>query len=188
MPQFSPSTIFSDVYLITPKRFEDERGFFMESFRASWLENIAPHQQIVQENRSFSKAGVLRGLHYQLEQSQGKLIQLLSGEIYDVLVDMRQHSPTFGRWQGFHLKAESLQQLWVPAGFAHGFYSLRDSEVLYRCTHYYHAESERSLSWNDPQLEIAWPLLRDSNQQITAPLISAKDQQAVYFSQADYFQ
>lgn len=190
MPIYQPSKQFPEVFLIAPEQFSDERGFFMESFRASWLQRLAPNDkglQVVQENRSFSQAGVLRGLHYQLQQPQGKLIQLLCGEIYDVLVDMRRSSATFGQWQGFHLTAKSLQQLWVPPGFAHGFYALQDSEVLYRCTAYYHALSERSLRWNDEQLKISWPLLTDSKQQPIVPLLSSKDQQACSFAKADYF-
>lgn len=181
MPQIKQSDIFPDVYLLSPQRFEDERGFFMESYRASWLSEIAAGAEIVQENRSFSKQGVLRGLHYQLEQPQGKLIQVLSGVIFDVLVDMRQSSTTFGQWQSFMLDAKDYQQLWIPPGFAHGFYALTDVDMLYRCSSYYHAASERSLKWDDTDLAIAWPL-------ISAPIISIKDQQASSFSQADYFQ
>ena len=170
---------FSDVYLLTPSMYSDERGFFMESFRASWLENIAPGVQFVQDNHSFSHAGVLRGLHYQLQQPQGKLVRVMRGRILDVVVDMRLSSPTFGQWEGFELSADNRHQLWIPPGYAHGFYTLEDADCLYRCTHYYHAASERVLRWNDPQLAIQWP--------VEQPLVSAKDQQGLVFAEADYF-
>lgn len=182
MPTIEPSTVFADVYLLNHHPYCDERGYFSESYRASWWQERAPEITWLQENRSYSQANVLRGLHYQLEQPQAKLIEVLSGAIFDVVVDLRRSSPTFGRWQGFVLDSKQHQQLFIPAGFAHGFYALSAAEVLYRCSAYYHLASERSVHWNDPELDIHWPLLSS-----VAPLLSAKDQQAVAFKDADYF-
>lgn len=182
MVAITPTQQFSDVYLIQPQKHSDERGFFMESFRESWLAEIAPKQRFVQDNHSFSKQNVLRGLHYQLEQPQAKLVRVVHGRIFDVVVDMRRSSPTFGKWQGFELSADNHLQLWIPEGFAHGFYTLSETaECLYRCTHYYHAPSEQSVRFDDPHLNIHWPLLAE-------PLLSPKDANASSFNQAKYFQ
>lgn len=176
------SSVFADVYLIQTPRYTDERGFFMETFRASWFEEIAPELSFLQDNHSYSTQGVLRGLHYQLQQPQGKLVRVMRGKIFDVVVDLRLNSTTFGLWQGFELSADNQRQLWIPPGFAHGFYTLStEADCFYRCTDYYHAESERSIRWDDHSLGIQWPLLGE------APLISLKDQQARSFDQAEYF-
>lgn len=163
-----------DVKLITPKVFSDSRGFFFECWSQkqydALLNDHAP-LNFVQDNHSCSEKNVLRGLHFQSKFPQGKLVRVLSGEIYDVVVDLRQSSTTFGQWQGFYLSAENKKILWVPPGFAHGFYTLKDNtQVFYKCTEYYHPEDEHSLIWNDPTLAIDWPLLSDQQ-----PDLSKKD-------------
>jgi dTDP-4-dehydrorhamnose 3,5-epimerase len=156
-------TSLRDVKLIQPQRFGDSRGWFAEVFNQATFANVGLATQFVQDNQSYSTKGVLRGLHYQLGRPQGKLSRVLSGHIWDVAVDLRRDSPDFGRWAGFHLKTQStaddLQLLWIPEGFAHGFLVLSDSaEVLYKTTNLYHPVGERSIFWNDPTLNIAWPL------------------------------
>lgn len=184
--ELTRSSVFADVYLLKTPTHTDERGFFTETFRANWFEKIAPNVTFLQDNHSYSKRGVLRGLHYQLEQPQGKLVRVVRGKIFDVIVDLRKRSDTFGLWQGFELSAENQNQLWIPAGFAHGFYTLsEEADCLYRCTDYYHAASERSIRWDDPDLAIQWPLIKERS--ISSPLLSSKDQQASSFKQADYF-
>lgn len=179
------SSVFADVYLLEAPKYTDERGFFMETFRASWFDKIAPELTFLQDNHSYSTQGVLRGLHYQLQRPQGKLVRVMRGKIFDVVVDLRKNSATFGLWQGFELSADNQLQLWIPPGFAHGFYTLSaEADCLYRCTDYYHAQSERSIRWNDKDLNIQWPLTTGLNQ---APLVSLKDQQANSFKQAEYF-
>lgn len=152
-------TKIPDVKLLEPQVFGDERGFFMETFRDEWFrENIAD-RTFVQENHSKSIKGVLRGLHYQTENTQGKLVRVVSGAVFDVAVDMREGSPTFGQWVGEVLSAENKRQLWVPEGFAHGFYVLTDeAEFTYKCTDYYNPKAEHSLIWNDETVGIEWPL------------------------------
>lgn len=180
MAKITRSSQFAQVCLFTLDVFQDERGFFMESFRHSWLDDIAPNLHFVQDNHSLSKRHVLRGLHYQLEKPQGKLVRVIQGQIYDVVVDMRKNSTTFGQWQGFHLNAQTPQLLWIPPGFAHGFYTLSDeAQCLYRCTEYYHPHSERCVHYADPRLSIDWPFQ-------VPPVVSAKDQQGCAFAQADY--
>ena len=153
-------TTIPEVKLITPKRFGDDRGFFMETFRDNWFRENVADVTFVQDNHSKSAQGVLRGLHYQIKQPQGKLVCVTVGEVFDVAVDLRRSSPTFGQWVGELLTAENGRQLWVPAGFAHGFYVLSDSaEFTYKCTDYYAPEHERSLIWNDADVGIDWPLL-----------------------------
>jgi dTDP-4-dehydrorhamnose 3,5-epimerase len=157
------NTTLQDVRLIQPRRFGDSRGWFAEVFNQLTFEAAGLPTQFVQDNQSFSIKGVLRGLHYQLGKPQGKLVRVLSGHIWDVAVDLRSNSPDFGKWAGFHLKAQSadddLQLLWIPEGFAHGFLVLSDTaEVLYKTTNLYHPAGERSILWNDPTLNIAWPL------------------------------
>lgn len=156
------ATAIPEVLILEPKVFGDERGFFVESFnknafcRATGLE-----LDFVQDNHSRSKGGTLRGLHYQLEQEQGKLVRVTHGHVFDVAVDMRKHSPTFGRGVSVELTGENHRQLWVPAGFAHGFLVLSESaDFLYKTTDYYHPASEKTLQWNDPALQIAWPIER----------------------------
>jgi dTDP-4-dehydrorhamnose 3,5-epimerase len=162
-------TALPDVLVLEPKVFGDQRGFFLESWneRAFAVAGIRAH--FVQDNHSRSGRGVLRGLHYQLQQAQGKLVRVIAGEIYDVAVDLRRGAPTFGRWVGLNLSAENRRMMWVPPGFAHGFLVVSDAaEVLYKATDYYAPEHERTIAWNDPELAIAWPLAGP-------PMLSAKD-------------
>ena len=157
-----------DVILLEPKRFGDDRGFFMEMFHAKRYEEAGIAGPFVQDNFSRSAKGILRGLHFQEPNAQGKLVQVLAGAVYDVAVDIRRGSPTFGRWVGVELSADNRRQLWVPAGFAHGFCVLSESaDFHYKCTDFYEPASERGIAWNDPEVGIAWP--------VTAPLLSSKD-------------
>lgn len=173
----------SDVMVFEPKVFGDERGFFFESFNHKVFEEVLGRQvSFVQDNHSRSVKGVLRGLHYQVKQPQGKLVRVISGEVFDVAVDLRRRSPTFGQWVGIHLSAENKKQLWIPEGFAHGFVVLSEvAEFVYKTTDYWAPEHERSLAWNDPKVAIDWPLDR-------APRLSGKDQQAVSLTAADVFE
>lgn len=160
-----------DVVLMTPKVFGDERGFFMETFRQSEFEENCGQHTFVQDNHSKSTQGTLRGLHYQHQQPQGKLVRVIKGEVFDVAVDMRQNSRTFGKWVGVLLSEDSKQMLWVPPGFAHGFYvTSEEAEFQYKCTDYYKPGDEYSLQWNDPSLGIDWPLIGQR-----PPKLSAKD-------------
>lgn len=162
-------TKIPDVKLLEPQVFGDEHGFFMETFRDEWFKENVANRTFVQENHSKSVKGVLRGLHYQTENTQGKLVRVVSGAVFDVAVDMREFSPTFGQWVGEILSAENKRQLWVPEGFAHGFYVLTDeAEFTYKCTDYYNPKSEHSLIWNDETVGIEWPLEGE-------PSLSAKD-------------
>jgi dTDP-4-dehydrorhamnose 3,5-epimerase len=178
---FTPTTI-PDVLLIEPRVFEDERGFFYESFNARrWHEGTGFEPHFVQDNHSRSVRGVLRGLHYQRHQPQGKLVRVVVGEIFDVAVDLRRSSPTFGQWVGARLSAANHRQLYIPEGFAHGFLTLSgQAEVLYKATAFYTPGDERSIIWNDAELAIVWP----GGQR---PLLSAKDACAPAFTDADYF-
>ncbi|MGX9460157.1 dTDP-4-dehydrorhamnose 3,5-epimerase [Shewanella sp. A14] len=154
-------TRIPDVKIIEPSVFADERGFFMETWNQKKFEELVTgkHTQFVQDNHSKSKKGILRGLHYQTENTQGKLVRVVSGEVFDVAVDIRKGSPTFGQWVGEYLSAENKRQLWVPEGFAHGFYVTSDeAEFVYKCSNYYHPDSEVSILWNDPDIGIKWPL------------------------------
>ena len=172
-----------DVVLLTPQVFGDERGFFMETFRQSEFETHCGPYQFVQDNHSKSKQGILRGLHYQHQQPQGKLVRVTQGEVFDVAVDMRKSSATFGQWVGAHLSAENKQMLWVPPGFAHGFYvTSEEAEFQYKCTEYSAPGDEVSVRWDDPALAITWPLV---NQQ--PPALSAKDAQGLSVNEAPYF-
>jgi len=175
-------TEIPDLLIIEPKVFGDERGFFFESFNArAFAEQTGVTDSFVQDNHSRSAKGVLRGLHYQIQQPQGKLVRAVEGEIYDAVVDVRRSSPTFGKWFGITLSAENKCQLWVPAGFAHGFVVTSDyAEVLYKTTDYWAPEHERSIIWNDPALAIAWPLEGE-------PLLSAKDAAGVPLAEAEVF-
>jgi dTDP-4-dehydrorhamnose 3,5-epimerase len=181
------NTPLVDVKLIQPQRFGDSRGWFAEVFNQSTFSTAGLPTQFVQDNQSFSVKGVLRGLHYQLGQPQGKLVRVLSGHIWDVAVDLRRNSPDFGKWAGFHLKAQSpdddLKLLWIPEGFAHGFLVLSDTaEVLYKTTHLYYPGGERSILWNDPTLNIAWPLEALNG---TPTSVSPKDERGALFADAD---
>ena len=175
-------TSIPDVLIIEPKVFGDERGFFYESFNAAAFEAATGlKRQFVQDNHSKSQRGVLRGLHYQIQQPQGKLVRVVAGEVFDVAVDLRKSSPSFGRWFGTHLSAQNQHQLWIPEGFAHGFVVLSETaEFLYKTTVYYAPEHERSLLWNDPELGIEWPFDE-------APQLSAKDQAGKRLSDAELF-
>ena len=171
-----------DVVLFEPKVFGDDRGFFFESFnQARFDAAVGRPVAFVQDNHSRSVRNVLRGLHYQIEQAQGKLVRVATGEVFDVAVDLRRSSPTFGKWVGAILSAENKKQLWVPEGFGHGFVVLSDvAEFLYKTTDYYAPEHERCIVWNDPTLAIDWPIQGE-------PILSGKDQQGTTFPQADTF-
>jgi dTDP-4-dehydrorhamnose 3,5-epimerase len=180
--QFTSTTI-PDVILIAPKVFGDERGFFMETYRADRYAEFGISTNFVQDNHSGSQRGTLRGLHYQIRQTQGKLLRVVAGEIFDVAVDIRRSSPTFGHWIGEVLSAENKRQLWVPPGFAHGFYVLSEwAELTYKTTDYYAPEWERSILWNDPEIGIKWPIPID-----TEPLLSSRDAQAKLLADAELF-
>ncbi|UTA78638.1 dTDP-4-dehydrorhamnose 3,5-epimerase [Halomonas sp. XH26] len=172
-----------DVVLITPQVFGDERGFFMETFRQSEFEAHCGQHMFVQDNHSKSAHGILRGLHYQHQQPQGKLVRVTQGEVFDVAVDMRQSSPTFGQWVGVTLSEQNKQMLWVPPGFAHGFYvTSQEAEFQYKCTDYYAPGDEVSLRWDDPTLNIQWPLANGQ-----PPVLSAKDTQGLSLLHAPRF-
>ncbi|MGQ7242661.1 dTDP-4-dehydrorhamnose 3,5-epimerase [Salinicola sp. V024] len=171
-----------DVVLMTPRTFGDERGFFLETFRHSEFIEHCGDCTFVQDNHSKSGQGILRGLHYQLQRPQGKLVRVTRGEVYDVAVDMRRSSATFGQWVGALLNEDNRQMLWVPPGFAHGFYVTSDvAEFQYKCTDYYAPGDEYSLHWNDPQLAIDWPLVGDR------PMTSDKDEQGSSLADAATF-
>jgi len=151
-------TAIPEVILIEPKVFEDPRGFFMETYQQEKYEAVGIINKFVQDNHSRSIQGTLRGLHYQIKHPQGKLVRAIVGEIFDVAVDLRRVSPTFGKWVGWVLSAENKRQLWIPPGFAHGFYTISDwAEILYKATDFYSPENERSILWNDPEIGIDWP-------------------------------
>ncbi|KRP48676.1 dTDP-4-dehydrorhamnose 3,5-epimerase [Pseudomonas libanensis] len=176
------ATELPGVLVIEPKVFGDERGFFYESFNAREFEKASGlHLQFVQDNHSRSQKGVLRGLHYQVEHAQGKLVRVTAGEVLDVAVDIRRSSPHFGKWASVRLSAENNRQLWIPPGFAHGFVVLSDyAEFLYKTTDYYTPSAERCISWDDPDLNIDWQLNGP-------PTLSAKDQNGKSLKDADLF-
>jgi dTDP-4-dehydrorhamnose 3,5-epimerase len=177
------NTSIPDVKIIETQVFGDERGFFMETFRASIMDELTGGKPFVQDNHSKSFQGILRGLHYQMQQTQGKLVRVVQGVVFDVAVDMRKDSATFGQWVGEVLSAENKKQLWIPEGFAHGFYVITESaEFVYKCTDYYAPEFDRSLKWDDPEVGIVWPLV-DGKQ----PLVSEKDEKSKSFAEADTF-
>lgn len=172
------STAIPDVKIFEPKVFGDSRGFFLESFNQKVFEEATGlKSHFVQDNHSKSSRGVLRGLHYQQSpMEQGKLVRVTQGEVFDVAVDIRKSSPTFGQWVGVHLSAENKHQLWIPEGFAHGFLTLSDTaEFLYKTTNYYSPQHEEAIAWNDPDLNIQWP-------QVDAVILSAKDEKGRRFS------
>jgi len=174
-------TRLPEVLLIEPKVFGDARGFFFESWNEREFERAGIRARFVQDNHSRSEKGVLRGLHYQVRQPQGKLVRVTEGEIFDVAVDVRRSSPTFGMWEGARLSAQSKSMLWIPVGFAHGFCVLSDfAEVLYKTTDFYAPGHERSIAWNDPDLGIDWPLSG-------APLLSPKDSAGARLRDAEVF-
>jgi dTDP-4-dehydrorhamnose 3,5-epimerase len=161
-------TPIPDLLLIQPRVFADERGFFLETFRRRGFEDQGIGQEFVQDNHSRSRKGVLRGLHFQKNHPQGKLIYVISGAIFDVALDLRRESPSFGRWHGAVLSDENHHQLWIPPGFAHGFCVISEQvDLVYKCTDYYHPEDEGGIIWNDPELKIEWP--------IANPIVSEKD-------------
>jgi dTDP-4-dehydrorhamnose 3,5-epimerase len=174
-------TNIPDICLIEPKVFGDERGFFFESWNRQAFADVGVDVDFVQDNHSRSARNVLRGLHYQIEHAQGKLVRAVSGEIYDVAVDLRKSSPTFGKWVGFTLSAENFRQAWIPAGFAHGFCVISaTAEILYKTTDYWHPVHERTLAWDDPQLAIEWPLTGP-------PILAAKDAAGKRLAEADVY-
>jgi len=175
-------TEIPDALIIEPRVFGDDRGFFFESFNErTWQEKTGLNTRFVQHNHSRSARNVLRGLHYQIRQPQGKLVRVLNGAVYDVAVDLRKSSPTFGRWVGVHLSAENKRQFWVPEGFAHGFVVVSDSaDFLYLATDFYAPEHERAIAWNDPAINIDWPLTEK-------PLLSDKDRQAPLLKDAEVY-
>ena len=182
MPYQVSSTALNGVLILEPKVFGDARGFFFESFNSrDFLHATGLDVQFVQDNHSKSSQGVLRGLHYQIQNPQGKLVRVTQGEVFDVAVDMRRSSKQFGKWIGAHLSADNKLQFWVPAGFAHGFVVLSETaEFLYKTTDYYHPEHERSVLWSDPGLNIEWPF-------DFAPKLAVKDAQAPLFKDAETF-
>jgi len=180
--EFEPTAI-PDIVLIRPKVFGDARGFFLESWEERKFAASGIDAKFVQDNHSRSARHTLRGLHYQIHHPQGKLVRVITGAVYDVAVDIRRSSPTFGRWVGVTLSAENHHMLWVPAGFAHGFLVLSESaDFVYRCTDFYMPGAERAIQWNDPDLQVDWPLPKGSS-----PVLSAKDTVAPRFRDAEYF-
>ena len=176
-------TSLPDVLLIEPKVFPDERGFFLESYQKQKFKEAGIDADFVQDNHSKSCERTLRGLHYQIHQPQGKLVRVIAGEVFDVAVDIRKSSPTFGKWVGDYLSAENKRMLWVPAGFAHGFYvTSPEAEVLYKASDYYAPQWERSILWNDAVIGVAWPLHGE------IPILSARDAAAKSISEAEVFE
>jgi dTDP-4-dehydrorhamnose 3,5-epimerase len=179
--KITPTSI-PDVLIIEPRVFQDERGFFLESYQKGKFKEAGIDADFVQDNHSRSCQGTLRGLHYQIRQPQGKLVRFVVGEAFDVAVDIRKNSPTFGQWVGHYLSAENKKMLWVPAGFAHGFYVTSPvAEILYKASDYYAPPSERCILWNDPGIGIEWPLID------AQPILSPKDEMGVLLSQAEVF-
>lgn len=174
-------TPLTGALVIEPRVFEDERGFFLESYNEKAFAEIGIHEQFVQDNHSFSQRGVLRGLHYQVQQPQGKLVRVVGGEVLDVFVDLRKSSSTFGRWHAVRLSGENKKLVWIPAGFAHGFQVLSENaHVLYKATAFYSPELERTILWNDPELKIEW-------ERSLTPILSAKDAKGTLFRESELF-
>jgi len=180
--QFEPTAI-PDVVLVGPRAFGDARGFFLESWNEQRFSAGGLELRFVQDNHSRSLRGTLRGLHYQVKRPQGKLVRAATGAVYDVAVDLRRNSSTFGRWVGALLSDENHHMLWIPPGFAHGFLVVSESaDLIYKCTEFYAPEHERSIRWDDGELDIAWPLPAGAE-----PLLSARDRAACAFTEAEYF-
>jgi dTDP-4-dehydrorhamnose 3,5-epimerase len=176
------NTPLEDVYVLEPKVFGDARGFFLESYNERAMNEAGIRERFVQDNHSYSTRNVVRGLHYQIQNPQGKLVRVVVGEILDVAVDLRRSSRTFGQWSTVALSAENKRMLWIPRGFAHGFRVLSDeAHVLYKATDYYSSEAERTLAWNDPELAIDW-------QFTSTPIVSSKDQRGTSFREAEKFE
>ena len=172
------NTRIEAVKIIEPRVFGDERGFFMETWNEKSFKDLVVDREFVQDNHSKSKKGILRGLHFQTESCQGKLVRVIQGEVFDVAVDLREDSTTYGEWVGEFLSAENKKQLWIPEGFAHGFLVVSDeAEFVYKCTDYYNPEFEQSLAWNDPIVNIKWPLNQGEK-----PVLSGKDMQGLSFN------
>jgi dTDP-4-dehydrorhamnose 3,5-epimerase len=167
--------------ILEPKVFEDDRGFFLESYNQKVLAGLGISDPFVQDNHSYSRQGVLRGLHYQVRKAQAKLVRVVSGEVLDVFVDLRRSSPSFGRWHSVRLSGQNRLQAWIPSGFAHGFYVVSsDAHVLYKSTGFYSAEDERTIIWNDPDLNVDWGAKNE-------PILSEKDKRGVSFKSAEKF-
>ncbi len=183
MPISVISTAIPDVLIIEPKIFGDDRGYFFEAFNENdFSQAIGKKVNFVQDNHSLSKRGVLRGLHYQMQQTQGKLVRVISGVVFDVVVDLRRSSPTFGKWISIELSSKNNRQLWIPKGFAHGFFVLsNEAEFLYKTTDYWHAPSEQCIAWNDSILNIKWPDIG------LEPILNSKDAAGLAFEKAPYF-
>ena len=176
-------TEIPDVKILEPSVFADDRGYFLETWNAGRFAQTGLNHQFLQDNQSRSRKHVLRGLHYQLQQPQGKLVRVVTGAIFDVAVDIRRSSPTFGRWIGVELSETNHRMLWIPSGFAHGFLSLSDdTDLAYKCTDFYAAQHERTIVWNDPALAIAWPLAPNET-----PLVSPKDAAGLQLRGAEIF-
>jgi dTDP-4-dehydrorhamnose 3,5-epimerase len=177
-------TAIPEVLILEPKVFGDERGFFMETFNArSFHELTGIDQEFVQDNHSRSVKGVLRGLHYQIKQSQGKLVRVSQGRVFDVAVDLRKSQPTFGRWVGMELTDTNYRQMWIPPGFGHGFVVLSESaDLLYKTTDYYAPHHERCIKWDDTEIAIEWP------EEMGVPILSANDQQGITLSEAELYE
>jgi dTDP-4-dehydrorhamnose 3,5-epimerase len=176
---FEPTSL-PGVMLVEPRVFSDPRGFFMETYQKTRFAEAGLAHEFVQDNQSHSVRATLRGLHYQIEHAQGKLIRVVRGEVFDVAVDLRRSQPTFGRWTGLYLSEENKRQLYIPPGFAHGFCVVsEEADFFYKCTDYYHPEFERTLLWNDPALGIDWP--------VREPLVSGKDCRGVPLSEAECY-
>lgn len=174
----------ADVVLIEPAVYGDNRGFFMETWESKKFQEAGIDADFVQDNHSRSTRGILRGLHYQLEQPQGKLVRVVTGEVFDVAVDVRKSSPQFGQWYGTILSEQNKRMLWVPPGFAHGFLVLSGSaDFVYKCSDYYHPQSERTIAWNDPHIGIDWPLGN-----IQSPTLADKDARGALLSEAEVFE
>ena len=180
--EFMPARI-PDVVVIKPEVFGDDRGFFMETWEARRFAKAGIDVEFVQDNHSKSSQGVLRGLHYQIRRPQGKLVRVVAGEVFDVAVDLRRSSGTFGMWVGSFLSADNRRMLWIPPGFAHGFYvTSRSAEFVYKCSAFYAPEDERSIVWNDPDLAIDWPLINGK-----PPTVSQKDSQGISLKDAETY-
>jgi len=181
--QAIPNSRIPEIIVIEPKVFGDQRGFFMETWSSKIFTELGIAADFVQDNHSLSSQGILRGLHYQIKHSQGKLVRVISGEVYDVAVDIRKGSATYGQWVGEILSAENKKMLWVPPGFAHGFYVLSEqAEFTYKCTDYYMPKHERSILWDDADININWPIINNQ-----APMLSDKDKQAQSFQNAEKY-
>jgi dTDP-4-dehydrorhamnose 3,5-epimerase len=176
-------TDIEDVKIMEPQLFGDARGFFMETWRDDAFKEQVADVSFVQDNHSKSSQGILRGLHYQIKHPQGKLVRVIAGEVFDVAVDLRKGSPTFGRWAGVVLSSDNRRLLWVPPGFAHGFYVMsEEAEFVYKCTDYYAPEYERSILWNDPAISIEWPLVDGK-----PPMLSSKDEEGLSFDDSEAY-